>query len=157
MADRIDDPALEVDENTVLVLRNAGPIGAPGMPEWGNLPIPKKLLARGVRDMLRLCDGRMSGTHYGTCVLHLCPEAAAGGPLALLRTGDLVAMDVSAGTLDMRVDEAELGRRRAAWVAPQRYKRSYTALFQDHVSQANEGCDFDFLSAPGTVPEPAIF
>ena len=157
MAERIDDPALEVDENTVLVLRNAGPIGAPGMPEWGNLPIPKKLLARGVRDMLRLCDGRMSGTHYGTCVLHLCPEAAAGGPLALLRTGDAVRIDVPGGTLDMLVDEAELARRRAAWSPPPRYARSWTALYQAHVSQANEGCDFDFLAARGEVPEPAIY
>ena len=109
----IDDPDLDITEDTVLVLRNAGPVGAPGMPEWGNLPIPKKLLRQGVRDMVRICDGRMSGTHYGTCILHVAPEAAVGGPLALLRTGDLVELDVEAGRLDMQVDEAELERRRA--------------------------------------------
>ena len=106
MAERIDDPDLDVSEDTVLVLRGAGPVGAPGMPEWGNLPIPKKLLEQGVTDMVRICDGRMSGTHYGTCILHVAPEAAVGGPLALLRTGDRVALDVEAGRLDMLVDEA---------------------------------------------------
>ncbi len=154
----IDDPALDVTEDSVLVLRNAGPVGAPGMPEWGNLPIPKKLLKQGVRDMVRICDGRMSGTHYGTCILHVSPEAAVGGPLALLRTGDLVELDVAAGRLGMRVDEAELARRRAEWTpAAPRYERSFPALYQRHVSQADEGCDFDFLDGGGPVAEPAIY
>ena len=154
----IDDPDLDVTEDSVLVLRNAGPVGAPGMPEWGNLPIPKKLLKQGIRDMVRICDGRMSGTHYGTCILHVAPEAAVGGPLGLLKTGDLVELDVEAGRLDMRVDVAELERRRAEWkpTAPV-YGRSFAALYQRHVSQADEGCDFDFLSAPGPVAEPAIY
>ncbi|KAB0269244.1 L-arabinonate dehydratase [Microvirga brassicacearum] len=154
----IDDPDLDVTEDSVLVLRNAGPVGAPGMPEWGNLPIPKKLLKQGIRDMVRICDGRMSGTHYGTCILHVSPEAAVGGPLGLLKTGDLVELDVEAGRLDMRVDVAELERRRAEWkpTAPV-YRRSFAALYQRHVSQADEGCDFDFLSAPGPVAEPAIY
>jgi dihydroxy-acid dehydratase len=158
MAARIDDPATGIDADSVLVLRGAGPVGAPGMPEWGNLPIPKALLQRGVRDMVRICDGRMSGTHYGTCVLHVSPEAAIGGPLALLRSGDLVRLDVPAGRLDMLLDEADIAARRAAWrPEASRYPRSYAALFQAHVGQANEGCDFDFLAAPGAVPEPAIF
>jgi dihydroxy-acid dehydratase len=158
MAANIDNPDLGIDENSVLVLRNAGPVGAPGMPEWGNLPIPRKLLERGVRDMVRICDGRMSGTHYGTCVLHVAPEAAIGGPLGLLQTGDLVALDVPAGTLNMLVDEAEIAARRAAWTpAPETYERSYARLYKHHVSQAPDGCDFDFLAAPGRVPEPPIF
>ncbi|MDR3513945.1 MAG: L-arabinonate dehydratase [Caulobacteraceae bacterium] len=155
---RIDDPDLGVTEDTVLVLRNAGPVGAPGMPEWGNLPIPKALLAKGVRDMVRISDARMSGTHYGACIVHAAPEAAVGGPLALLRTGDLVALDVAAGTLDMLVDEAELARRRAEWRAPQSpYQRSYAALYQAHVGQAPDGCDFDFLAGRAPTPEPPIF
>ncbi len=155
---RIDDPDLPVDENTVLVLRNAGPVGAPGMPEWGNLPIPRKLLARGVRDMVRICDGRMSGTHYGCCIVHVAPESAIGGPLALLRTGDRVRLDVPAGRLDMLVPEAEVAARRGAWQAPPRqYLRSYAALYQAHVTQAPQGCDFDFLAGQASVPEPAIF
>ncbi|HQT66705.1 MAG: dihydroxy-acid dehydratase [Rhodospirillales bacterium 20-60-12] len=158
MAARIDDPASQIDENTVLVLRNAGPVGAPGMPEWGNLPIPKPLLERGVRDILRLSDGRMSGTHYGTCVLHIAPESATGGPLALLHTGDMIALDVAAGTLDMLVDEAELALRRAAWMPPaETYERSYGWLYKRHVNQAPDGCDFDFLAGRGGVPEPPIF
>jgi dihydroxyacid dehydratase/phosphogluconate dehydratase len=158
MAARIDDPATGIDENSVLVLRGAGPVGAPGMPEWGNLPVPKTLLQRGVRDMVRVCDGRMSGTHFGTCVLHVSPEAAVGGPLALLRTGDMVCLDVPAARLDMLVDPAEIESRRAAWTKPPSpYVRSYAALYQERVGQAHEGCDFDFLQAPGKVPEPAIF
>lgn len=154
----VEDPALDCDENTVLVLRYAGPVGAPGMPEWGNLPIPKKLLQRGVRDMLRLSDARMSGTHYGSCVLHISPESAVGGPLALVRTGDEIELDIAARTLELLVDEAELARRRAAWVAPPRpYSRGYTRLYQDHVTQAHEGCDFDFLQGTGPTPEPVIF
>jgi dihydroxy-acid dehydratase len=154
----LDDPSLDVTEDTVLVLRNAGPVGAPGMPEWGNLPIPKKLLAQGVRDMVRISDARMSGTHYGTCILHVAPESAVGGPLALLRTGDRVALDVEAGTLDMLVDAAEIERRRAAWTPPPTpYKRSFAALYQQHVTQANEGCDFDFLGRGDPVPDPVIY
>ena len=155
---RIDDPGLEVDENTVLVLRNAGPIGAPGMPEWGNLPIPKKLLARGVRDMVRISDARMSGTHYGCCIVHAAPEAAIGGPLALLRTGDLIRLDVAAGRLDALVDEDEWKRRRADWRAPASpYLRSYAALYRAHVGQAPQGCDFDFLTGRAPTPEPPIY
>ena len=158
MAKRCADPDLDVDADTVLVLRNAGPVGAPGMPEWGNLPIPKKLLALGVRDMLRLSDARMSGTHYGSCVLHISPESAVGGPLALVRTGDEIALDLDARTLTLCVDDAELARRRAAWLAPkQPYTRGYTRLYQQHVTQAHEGCDFDFLQGDAPSPEPAIF
>ena len=155
---RIDDPSLEVDENTVLVLRNAGPVGAPGMPEWGNLPIPKKLLARGVRDMVRISDARMSGTHYGCCVVHVAPEAAIGGPLALIRTGDTVRLDVVGGRLEMLVEDSELECRRAEWRAPASpYQRSYAALYQAHVGQAPQGCDFDFLAGRAPTPEPPIY
>ena len=155
---RIDDPDLEVDENTVLILRNAGPVGAPGMPEWGNLPIPKKLLARGIRDMVRISDARMSGTHYGCCIVHAAPEAAIGGPLALVRTGDRIRLDVAAGRLDMLVDSAEIRRRSDAWRAPESpYQRSYAALYQAHVGQAPQGCDFDFLAGRAPVPEPPIY
>lgn len=155
---RCADPELDVDESTVLVLRHAGPVGAPGMPEWGGLPIPKKLLARGVRDMVRLSDARMSGTHYGSCILHASPEAAVGGPLALLRSGDLIELDVPTRTLNMLVDEAELARRRAAWQPPPRAaSRGYVRLYQEHVTQAHEGCDFDFLQGDAPTPEPAIY
>ena len=158
MAKRCADLDLDVDADTVLVLRNAGPVGAPGMPEWGNLPIPKKLLALGVRDMLRLSDARMSGTHYGSCVLHISPESAVGGPLALVRSGDEIALDLDARTLTLCVDDAELAQRRAAWLAPkQPYTRGYTRLYQQHVTQAHEGCDFDFLQGNAPSPEPAIF
>ncbi len=152
------DPALDCDENTVLVLRNAGPVGAPGMPEWGALPIPRKLLERGVRDMLRLSDARMSGTHYGACVLHISPESAVGGPLALVRTGDQIELDVPARRLHLHVDEAELAARRAQWQAPApRVTRGYTRLYVEHVTQAHEGCDFDFLQGNDPTPEPDIF
>ena len=155
---RIDDPALDVDENTVLVLRNGGPLGAPGMPEWGNLPIPKKLLEKGVRDMVRVSDSRMSGTHYGTCVLHVAPEAAAGGPLALIRSGDVIELDVAAGRLDVRLSDAELAARRAQWQpAVQMPPRGYTKIFLEHVTQANEGCDFDFLAGWHEPVEPSIY
>jgi dihydroxy-acid dehydratase len=158
MSAAVADEHLDCDENTVLVLRNAGPVGAPGMPEWGNLPIPKKLLARGVRDLVRLSDARMSGTHYGTCVLHISPESAVGGPLALVRTGDMIDLDVDKRTLNVLLDEAELARRRAAWVAPkQPFERGWTRLYQQHVTQAHEGCDLDFLAAGAPTPEPAIF
>lgn len=158
LSNQIDDTTLDVDANTVLILRNAGPVGAPGMPEWGNLPIPKKLLAQGVRDMVRISDARMSGTHFGTCVLHVAPESAVGGPLALVRTGDVIELDVPARTLNMRVADEEIARRRAAWRAPPaRYERSFVALHQRHVAQADKGCDYDFLAAGRAVPEPEIF
>jgi dihydroxy-acid dehydratase len=157
LARRIDDPDLKVDEDSVLVLRGAGPIGAPGMPEWGLLPIPKKLLERGVRDMVRISDARMSGTAYGTCVLHVAPESYVGGPLALIEDGDVVELDVPNRRLELRVDERELSRRRAAWRQPQpHYGRGYGAIFARHATQANEGCDFDFLARGPLVPEPKI-
>jgi dihydroxy-acid dehydratase len=155
---RIDDPELDVDENTILVLRNGGPLGAPGMPEWGNLPIPKKLLEKGVRDMVRISDSRMSGTHYGTCVLHVAPEAAAGGPLALIRTGDVIELDVAAGRLDVHLSDEELAQRRAQWKPVLNMPpRGYTKLFLEHVTQANEGCDFDFLAGWHEPVEPSIY
>jgi dihydroxy-acid dehydratase len=155
---KIDDPALAVDASTVLVLRNAGPKGGPGMPEWGQLPIPKKLLQAGVRDMLRISDARMSGTSYGACVLHVSPESAVGGPLSLLADGDVVELDVPARRLVMRVSEPELERRRRLWVPPQdRYPRGYGRLFMQHIQQAHDGCDFDFLEGTAGIDEPAIF
>jgi len=154
---RIDDPALDADANSVLVLRNAGPKGAPGMPEWGNLPIPQKLLKQGVRDMVRISDARMSGTNYGTCVLHVSPESFVGGPLALIKEGDIVELDVERRQLNMRVSEEELSRRRAAW-RPQKgvYRRGYGKLYMQHIKQADEGCDFDFLEGTEAIPEPEI-
>jgi dihydroxy-acid dehydratase len=154
---RMDDPALDVDANSVLVLRNAGPKGAPGMPEWGNLPIPQKLLRAGVRDMVRISDARMSGTSYGACVLHVAPESFVGGPLALLKQGDMVELDVPARHLNMHVSEDELSRRRAAW-RPKKgiYPRGYGKLFLEHIRQADEGCDFDFLEGVAPIPEPEI-
>jgi dihydroxy-acid dehydratase len=157
MAARIDDPDLDVDENSVLVLKNAGPIGAPGMPEWGQLPIPKKVLAKGVRDMVRVSDARMSGTSYGACVLHVAPESFIGGPLALVRDGDIIELDIPARRLSMQVSDEELDRRRAAWKRPApRYERGYGRLFSEHVSQANEGCDFDFLERGAATADPEI-
>jgi dihydroxy-acid dehydratase len=154
---RVDDPDLDVTADSVLVLRNAGPLGGPGMPEWGMLPIPKKLLAQGVRDMVRISDARMSGTSYGTCVLHVAPESFAGGPLALVQTGDTVTLDVPGRRLSLDVPEEELERRRAAWVAPEmRATRGYERLYAAHITQADAGCDFDFLVGSGGVPEPAI-
>ena len=152
------DLQLEVDENTVLVLRNAGPVGAPGMPEWGGLPIPKKLLQQGVRDMVRISDARMSGTHYGTCILHVSPESAVGGPLALVRTGDEIELNLAERTLNMSVSGDELARRRAAWTAPPlAYARGWAKLYQQHVTQAHEGCDLDFLQGDAPTPEPVIY
>jgi len=154
---RIDDPALDVDPNSVLVLRNAGPKGAPGMPEWGNLPIPQKLLKAGVRDMVRISDCRMSGTNYGTCVLHVAPESFVGGPLALLKEGDVIEIDVERRQLNMQVSDEELSRRRKSW--RQRdgiYPRGYGKLFMQHIRQADEGCDFDFLEGTAPIPEPEI-
>jgi dihydroxy-acid dehydratase len=157
MSVRIDDPALDVNPGNVLVLRNAGPKGAPGMPEWGNLPIPQKLLKAGVRDMVRISDARMSGTSYGTCILHVAPESFVGGPLALLREGDTVDLDVPARKLDMRVSDQELAQRRAEWrPASSIYARGYGKLFMEHVTQAHEGCDFDFLEGTASIPEPEI-
>ena len=157
LAARIDDPTLDVDASSVLVLRSAGPIGGPGFPEWGQLPIPKKLLAQGVRDMVRISDARMSGTSYGACVLHVAPESAIGGPLAWVQTGDEIALDVPKRTLNMLVDAAELDRRRSAWRPPSpHYARGYGALFSRHVTQANDGCDFDFLEGTTQIPEPQI-
>ena len=157
MAARIDDPALPVTADSVIVLQGAGPQGGPGMPEWGQLPIPKKLLKEGVRDMVRISDARMSGTSYGACVLHVTPESHVGGPLALVRDGDLVSLDVPARRLELLVDAAELARRRAAWQAPPpRYDRGFGALYLKHVTQADEGCDFDFLADGPPTPEPEI-
>ncbi len=156
----VDDESWDITADHVLVLRNAGPQGGPGMPEWGMLPMPKKLLKEGHRDMLRLSDARMSGTSYGACVLHVSPESWIGGPLALLRTGDVVSIDVDARTISMDVPADELARRRDAWTAPPpRYERGYGLAFSKHVQQANEGCDFDFLrtDAGAPVPEPVIF
>jgi L-arabonate dehydrase len=143
---RIDDPALAIDETSVLVLKHVGPKGAPGMPEWGAAPVPARLLKKGVKDMVRISDTRMSGTSYGTVVLHVAPESAVGGPLGLVRDGDEIALDVPGRTLTLRVEDAELARRKAAWTPrPPHFTRGYGRLFLDHVLQANEGCDFDFL------------
>lgn len=152
------DESLNCDENTVLVLRNAGPVGAPGMPEWGNLPIPKKLLKAGVRDMLRLSDSRMSGTHYGTCVLHISPESAVGGPLALVQTGDMIEVNLTERRLHLHVNDEVLAQRRNQWKAPEQiFQRGFTRLYKEHVTQAHEGCDFDFLQGTAATPEPVIF
>jgi dihydroxy-acid dehydratase len=154
LTERIDDPSLEVRADDVLVLRNAGPVGAPGMPEAGYLPIPRKLAEQGVKDMVRISDARMSGTAFGTIVLHIAPEAAAGGPLALVRDGDLISLDVPARRIELQVDDAELERRRAQPPAPGAAPapdRGYAALFHRSVLQADEGCDFDFL-VPGRTP-----
>ncbi len=156
MAARIDRDDLEVGPDHVLVLKNAGPVGGPGMPEWGMLPIPKKLLKEGVRDMLRLSDARMSGTSYGACILHVSPEAAVGGPLALVRTGDTIEVDVEARRLDLDVPADELDRRRASWRPKPVPPRGYGRMFAAHIAQAHEGCDFDFLLGTEPLPEPEI-
>jgi dihydroxy-acid dehydratase len=157
LAARIDDPALDVDADSVLVLQNAGPVGAPGMPEWGMLPIPRKLLECGVRDMLRISDARMSGTSYGACVLHVSPESAIGGPLALVCDGDLITLDVPRRTLTLEVAETECSARRAQWHARQPHaRRGFLSLFLAQVTQADEGCDFRFLHAGDLTSEPAI-
>jgi dihydroxy-acid dehydratase len=155
MAARIDDEKLEIDETCVIVLQNGGPLGAPGMPEWGQLPIPKKLLAKGVRDMVRISDSRMSGTSYGCCVLHVAPESFIGGPLAFVRDGDLIELDVAARKLELKVSDAELAKRRAVWKqAPPHYTRGFGALYEQRVTQANLGCDFDFLHRDSGTPTP---
>ncbi|MBL8310731.1 MAG: dihydroxy-acid dehydratase [Burkholderiales bacterium] len=149
MSARIDSADLDVDKDSVIVLQSAGPQGAPGMPEWGQLPIPQKLLKQGVRDMLRISDARMSGTSYGACVLHVTPESHVGGPLALVQTGDVIAIDIEARSINMRVSDEELARRRAAWKPPMpKFTRGYGALYLKHIQQADKGCDFDFLE-PG--------
>ena len=156
---RVDSEDLDVTADSVLVLQHAGPIGAPGMPEWGQLPVPKKLLDQGIRDIVRISDARMSGTSYGACILHVAPEAALGGPLALVRDGDLIELDVEGRRLDLLVPEAELEERRTQWQPPKaKAHRGYAALYTQHVNQAHEGCDFDFLlGTPGETPEPDIF
>ena len=157
LAARIDDPALPVTADSVLVLQKSGPLGAPGMPEWGMLPIPKKLLEQGVRDMVRISDARMSGTSYGACVLHVAPESFVGGPLAFVRDGDLIELDVPARKLSLQVSDEEMARRRAGWKQPQSpYQRGWTALYTQHVTQADKGCDFDFLEGTVPTPEPEI-
>jgi len=160
MKKAVDDENLEVTPDHVMVLRNAGPLGGPGFPEWGMLPIPKALIKQGHRDMLRISDARMSGTSYGACVLHVAPEAFIGGPLALLQTGDIVRLDLAARRLDMLVPEAELAARRAAWTPPEpRYQRGWGYMFSKHVGQADTGCDFDFLTRDHgpAAAEPDIY
>jgi dihydroxy-acid dehydratase len=157
MAAEIERDDLDVTPDHVLVLQNAGPKGGPGMPEWGMLPIPRKLVRAGVRDMLRISDARMSGTSYGACILHVAPESFIGGPLALVQTGDEIEVDVAQRRLHLHVSDEELARRRTAWVAPPpRYERGYGRMFQEHIGQADEGCDFDFLEHGAPTPEPEI-
>ncbi|KPK08089.1 MAG: dihydroxy-acid dehydratase [Betaproteobacteria bacterium SG8_39] len=157
MASRIDRDDLDVDADCVLVLKNAGPLGGPGFPEWGMLPIPKKLVRQGVKDMVRVSDGRMSGTSYGTCILHVAPEAYVGGPLAFVQNGDLIELDANKKVLNLKISDAELAKRKAAWQRPPpKYERSYGAIFSRHVKQANEGCDFDFLEGTAPTAEPEI-
>ena len=160
MKKAVDDENLDVTADHVLVLRGAGPQGGPGMPEWGMLPLPKKLLKQGIRDMLRLSDARMSGTSYGACILHVSPESHVGGPLALLKTGDIVKIDIPNRTIDMLVDADELARRRAVWTPPApKFERGYGWMFAQHIRQADEGCDFDYLETQFGAPvgEPDIF
>ncbi len=157
MERRIDDPNLNVEPNSILVLRNSGPQGGPGMPEWGMLPIPKKLLKRGVRDMVRISDARMSGTSYGTCVLHVSPESWIGGPLALIKTGDFIELNVEQRELNVLISDEELATRQKSWRAKiKKFPRGYGHLFSQHVQQAHEGCDFDFLSGNEAIDEPEI-
>ncbi|MEL6897974.1 MAG: dihydroxy-acid dehydratase, partial [Planctomycetota bacterium] len=157
MKQRINDPDLPVTADSVLILRSAGPLGAPGFPEWGMLPIPDRLLQQGVRDMVRISDARMSGTSYGTCVLHVSPESWVGGPLALVRDGDEIELDVDARRIHLHVDDEQLQQRRKHWQPPQpHYERGYGQLFAKHVTQAHEGCDFDFLTGRSPGQEPRI-
>jgi len=160
MKKAIDDDTLDVTPDHALVLRYAGPQGGPGMPEWGMLPIPRKLVKQGVRDMVRLSDARMSGTSYGACILHVAPESFVGGPLALVRNGDRITLDVAARTINLDVSEAELAKRRTEWKQPERrFERGYGWMFSRHIKQANEGCDFDFLETGFGAPvaEPSIY
>ena len=157
MAREVEREDLDVSPDHILVLKNAGPKGGPGMPEWGMLPIPRKLVKQGVRDMLRISDARMSGTSYGACILHVAPESFVGGPLAFVHTGDEIEVDVPARRIHLRVSDEELARRRSAWTPPApRYPRGYGALYAQHIGQADEGCDFDFLAPLGSIPEPEI-
>jgi L-arabonate dehydrase len=152
---RIDDPQLDIDESCVMVLKNCGPRGYPGMPEVGNMPLPPKILKKGVTDMVRISDARMSGTAYGTVVLHVSPEAAAGGVLALVKNGDMIELDVAARRLHLDVADDELGRRRAAWKPPQPvFDRGYYRLYHEHVLQADQGADLDFLAGKSGAPVP---
>jgi dihydroxy-acid dehydratase len=160
MKKAVDDENLDVTADHVLILRNAGPLGGPGMPEWGMLPIPKKLVKQGVRDMVRLSDARMSGTSYGACILHVAPESYIGGPLSLVQNGDIISLDVDKRTITLEVSEAELAKRKAAWKQPEvRYERGYGWMFSKHIKQADQGCDFDFLETGFGAPvrEPDIF
>ena len=151
----MDDEALDIDASCIMVLKNCGPKGYPGMAEVGNMPLPAKLLRKGVRDMIRISDARMSGTAYGTVVLHVAPEATAGGPLALVRNGDLITLDVPARSLHLHVEEAELAARRAAWEPPPQHAgRGYVRMYIDHVLQADRGADFDFLVGRSGSPVP---
>jgi len=154
---RINDPALEVDETSVMVLRNCGPMGYPGMPEVANMGLPPKLLQRGITDIVRISDARMSGTAYGTVVLHAAPEAAIGGPLALIRTGDRIRLDVPGRSLTVDLSDAELAVRRSLWTPPEMDRTGFLALFRDHVMQADTGCDFDFLQGAREAGIPRVF
>jgi len=157
MISRMNDETLEVNQDSVLVLQNAGPLGGPGMPEWGMLPIPQKLLQAGVRDMVRISDARMSGTSYGTCILHVSPESYLGGPLALVEDGDMIELDAEARKLELKVSDSELRVRREKWQPPlPRFARGFGHLFSRHITQAHQGCDFDFLNPKGTQEEPEI-
>jgi dihydroxy-acid dehydratase len=158
MKARLDDPDLDITADSVIVLQHAGPLGAPGFPEWGMLPIPKKLLRQGVRDMVRISDARMSGTSYGTCVLHVAPESFLGGPLALVQTGDEIEIDIPARLIHWHCEPDEIERRRSLWQAPPpKFERGYGRLFSKHVTQADQGCDFDFLAGRSPGAEPGIF
>jgi dihydroxy-acid dehydratase len=157
MAREVDRDDLDVTADHVLVLKNGGPKGGPGMPEWGQLPIPKKLLKAGVKDMLRISDARMSGTSYGACILHVAPESFVGGPLAFVQTGDEIEVDVEARRIHLHVGDEDMARRRAAWKKPPaKYPRGYGAMFSEHIGQADEGCDFDFLGGTERIEEPEI-
>jgi dihydroxy-acid dehydratase len=156
----VDDETLDVTADHVLILRNAGPQGGPGMPEWGMLPIPKKLVKQGIRDMLRLSDARMSGTSYGACILHVAPESYIGGPLALVKNGDMISVDIDARAIRLEISDAEMARRKSQWKPPAKhYERGYGYAFSKHIQQANEGCDFDFLQTDFGAPvgEPHIY
>lgn len=154
---RVDSPDLPVTADSILVMRNCGPLGGPGMPEWGNMPIPKKLLQQGVRDLIRISDCRMSGTTFGACVLHVSPEAFIGGPLAIVRDGDLIELDISNRRLHLDISDGEMSERLREWVRPEpKYSRSYGALFSENVAQADQGCDFKFLQGTDCVPDPQV-
>ena len=157
LLERIDDPDLDVTADSVLVMQNSGPVGGPGMPEWGMLPIPQKLLKEGVRDMVRISDARMSGTSYGTCVLHVAPESFVGGPLGLVQDGDMIELDIMGRRLDLKVSDEELAKRRESWTPPKpHYPRGYGWMFTQHIQQADKGCDFDFLQSSELVDEPEV-